>query len=80
MKQILLYIFLLISTVVFSQRQLPFYNVAAGTLTQVGAGANYVDVRINYSDQTGMTTGSTLNTFCILIQMTTWDMNYLLFL
>jgi lysophospholipase L1-like esterase len=73
MKQILLYLFLLISTVVFSQRQLPFYNTAAGTLTQTGAGVNYVDVRINYSDQTGMTTGSTINSSCVLLYFNTDD-------
>lgn len=73
MKQIFLYIFLLISFGLSAQRQLPFYNTAAGTLTQQGAGSGYVDVKINYSDQTGMTTGAGIDSTCVLIFFNTDD-------
>lgn len=71
MKQIFLFLLLLIAFSLSAQRQLPFYNAAAGTLTQTAAGSGYVDVRINYSDQTGMTTGSTLDNTCVLLYFNT---------
>ena len=71
MKQIFLYFFVLVSLTLSAQRQLPSYNTAAGTLTQMGAGSGYVDVRVNYTDQTGMTTGSTIDNTCVLLYFNT---------
>jgi hypothetical protein len=73
MKQIFLYLFMLFSISLSAQRKLPQYNTAAGTLTQTDAGTNYVDIRIDYSDQTGMTDGSTINNQCVLLYFNTDD-------
>lgn len=73
MKKITVYIFIFILSNIslFAQRMLPFYVTGSGVLTQISAGVNYLDIKINYSDQTGMTTGTNIDDKCVLMYFNT---------
>ena len=68
-----LFLLLLISNICIAQKQLADYVVGKGNLTQVGATSTTLDIRISFTDESGVFDGTNITTSCALVFFNTND-------